>query len=81
MKQKLKLPKSDNGHGKWREREIYIAPGRRSRQRTRYGLAGEDSSSPQKWSLRSRSVHLRTGSVLQSQSVHHGANSLGMKVR
>ena len=24
MKQKLKLPKSDNGHGKWRRRERYI---------------------------------------------------------
>ena len=24
MKQKLKLPKSDNGHGKWRGRERYI---------------------------------------------------------
>ena len=57
-----------------RERDIYIALGRRSRQRARYGhsgrarygLAGEDSVSPQKWSLRSRSVH-------------HGANSIGMK--
>ena len=47
--------------------------------RAQYGLAGEDSDLPQKWSLRSCSVLLRPGSVLRSQSVCHEANLLGMK--
>ena len=78
MEQKLKLPKSDNGHGKWRGRERYILHLGEDHDK---GL-GMDSPVKIQFCLRNGLFDHRvfiSKMVLRSQSVHHGANSLGMK--
>ena len=86
MKQKLKLPRLDNGRGKWRGRERYILHLGEDHDK---GL-GMDTVAELGMDLPMKiQFHLKNGlfdhgvfiseMVLRSRSVHHGANSLGMK--